>query len=124
MVPHHAAVFAPTVWTNIYFENEEVWKGDVVAGEVAPRLGRGVIDIRLERGEPLIRHTHYWSQAEERPARPWIKALRAAANLRGLHEADLWGSADSGRVVQGDQVPESPKRTKPRDGAVTAESGV
>ncbi|HEY0113543.1 MAG TPA: hypothetical protein VGB59_10390 [Allosphingosinicella sp.] len=117
-IPHHAAVFGPTVWTNIFFENEDVYKGDVVAGEVAPRIGRGVIDIAIRRGRPTIRHTHYWSKPDERPAPAWIRALRAAVNLTGASEAKLWQGADEGRVIRAEALKE--RRAAPNPGSEEA----
>lgn len=104
-IPHHAAPFAATVWTNIFFANEGIYKGDVVGGEVAPMMGPGVLDIRLERGTPTIRHTHYWSKPSDSPTPPWIRALRAALRLWRRDEATLWGGADEDRVVSGEKVP-------------------
>lgn len=40
---HHAAAFAATRWTNLYFGS------DVIGGPVAPVMGPGVLDIRLGR---------------------------------------------------------------------------
>ena len=79
--PHHAAVFAPVVWTNIYFPNFLLLIGDIISGAVAPRLGRGIKDIRVPIGFPRLRHTHYWKDPDSLPPRPWLFALRRAINL-------------------------------------------
>lgn len=59
---NHAAVFAATRWTNVYFEN------DLVGGPVAAQLGRGVLDVQLPVAPPTPRsfasafsHTSYWN---------------------------------------------------------------
>jgi hypothetical protein len=62
---HHAAHFAVTQWTNIYFKN------DWVGGPVAPEFGKGVVDIevvaknKLLRTLPLSTHTKYWSTMDD-----------------------------------------------------------
>ncbi len=65
VVPHHAAFFALTVWTNIYFQN------DYVGGPVAPQFGKGVKDICLRsessfftKNIPFASHTKYWAAKE------------------------------------------------------------
>jgi hypothetical protein len=106
-VPHHAAPFAPTVWTNIYFTNPAVLLGDIVGGETAPRLGHGIADVRIGRGRALFRHLDYWSRPRLTPApAPWIKALRAALNLRLRGEAELWGAkAGAQAPIRAEDVP-------------------
>jgi hypothetical protein len=69
---HHAAVFAATRWTNLYFPH------DLVGGELAPHFGFGVHDIRLPGPGHLVwfglrfPHTSYW----RRP--PWWTARNRA----------------------------------------------
>lgn len=62
-LPHHAAVFGPTRWTNLYFPNRFLIRGDLVGGPLAPLFGGGVRDVavttRLRLG--LFSHTLYWS---------------------------------------------------------------
>lgn len=60
---HHAAVFAPTRWTNLYFEN------DLIGGPVSGLVGRGVLDIRLDTRRPtpfnfiaVYPHSYYWKR--------------------------------------------------------------
>lgn len=89
--PHHGAVFAPTVWTNIYYPSALGVFGDFVSGPVAPLLGAGVRDVRVPIGAPRFRHLSYWS--DPKAAGPAIRALRRALNLRGHDEAALWGAA-------------------------------
>jgi hypothetical protein len=81
-VPHHAAVFAPVVWTNLYFPCIGVFRGDIAAGPVAPELGAGICDLKLPndiRGGWLL-HTHYWLPIRER-APKHVEELRRALNL-------------------------------------------
>jgi hypothetical protein len=89
--PHHGAVFAPTVWTNIYYPSALGLFGDFISGPVASLLGGGVRDIRVPIGTPWFRHLSYWKDPEKAGAN--IRALRRALNLRGHDEATLWGAA-------------------------------
>jgi len=61
-VPHHAAVFGPTRWSNLYFESSFVVKGDIIGGPIGKVLGPGIKDIRVttEPGSGLFKHTCYW----------------------------------------------------------------
>jgi hypothetical protein len=86
-VPHHAAVFAPVVWTNLYFPCIGVFRGDIAAGPVGAELGSGVRDVKLHndiRGGWLL-HTHYWLPVREPPPNH-VEELRRALNLN-------WGGA-------------------------------
>lgn len=57
---HHAAHFAATQWTNIYFKN------DWIGGSLANEFGAGIKDIQVIAGSkwtasiPLASHTKYW----------------------------------------------------------------
>ena len=86
-IPHHAAAFAPTRWTNLYFPCRRVFWGDVIGGPVAPAFGPGVKDIPVEtpvRGD-FFSHTLYWDFPSPRPAADsppsCIAALRRALRL-------------------------------------------
>ncbi|HEY9056586.1 MAG TPA: hypothetical protein VIN77_05500 [Aurantimonas sp.] len=84
-LPHHAAMFAATRWTNIYDRHSKVLLGDIVSGPVQsepastelrepdaakdPGMGLGIRDrhIRIRRRSPIIpglgrffTHTLYW----------------------------------------------------------------
>lgn len=88
--PHHAAVFAATCWTNIFFETEGLIRGDIIGGEVAGditdgRFGWGPLDVavRREPNMPEFAHNEYWrgyDAAEGGPAEH-VRALRAAMGL-------------------------------------------
>jgi hypothetical protein len=60
--PHHAAVFGPVRWTNIYAPCRMVFWGDVIGGPVRSIFGPGVKDVALAGavGTRLLAHTHYW----------------------------------------------------------------
>jgi hypothetical protein len=79
--PHHAAVFGPTRWTNIYFRNKLLIVGDLIGGPLRRVLGAGIKDVpvntHLRLG--LLTHTLYWS--EERGTNSHVEALRAALDL-------------------------------------------
>ncbi|HYG27704.1 MAG TPA: hypothetical protein VD906_12440, partial [Caulobacteraceae bacterium] len=106
-IPHHAAVFGPVVWTNLYYENPMLLLGDLVAGPTAPYLGRGVLDVRLEMGPPAFRHLDYWKDPAAQPPGDWLKALRRAVNLRMLSEADLWGEQATAVEVDAKRLPDA-----------------
>jgi hypothetical protein len=78
-VPHHAAVFGATIWTNIYFEHKIVL-GDPISGPVAPWFGPGVKDIG-HQDFSRFRHTHYWKQKDGDAPSPWVTDLRKALSL-------------------------------------------
>jgi hypothetical protein len=116
-IPHHAAVFAPVVWTNIFFENALIVFGDIIGGPVAPVLGRGVLDVRLKIGAPVFRHLDYWKNPTSDPPEPWLRALRRAVNLRRLDEATLWGRQAASLEILADllseRVPSPPSPRSP-----------
>jgi len=59
---HHAALFAVTRWTNLFFPVRMLLKGDLVGGAIAPALGPGVLDIPVTTGTSggWLAHTSYW----------------------------------------------------------------
>jgi len=89
---HHAAMFACTRWTNLYFPAPLGLLGDLVGGRVADVFGPGVRDVAVTSAEaggllqhtPVI-HTHYWSPRTigTRSAAPVsaLEALRSALAL-------------------------------------------
>jgi len=66
-VLHHAAHFACTRWTNLYFPAKWGFFGDLVGGPLRDVFGHGIKDVPLTSDvglgllqyTPLI-HTHYW----------------------------------------------------------------
>jgi hypothetical protein len=69
-VVDHAAVFAVTVWTNLYFPCRALFYGDLVGGPIAPILGAGIRDLTVKtsvRGG-LLAHTEYWNRFKSMPA--------------------------------------------------------
>jgi len=91
--PHHAAVFAPVVWTNVYVPYRRLIRGDIISGKVSPLFGRGALDVEIQIGEPPgFRHTNYWHASIDDTANETLKALRQSLNLAGHHkEQKLWG---------------------------------
>lgn len=59
---HHAAAFACTRWTNLYF------KSDIVGGNLGHQLGDGIKDIEIPSKTKLansyVSHVMYWSPSE------------------------------------------------------------
>lgn len=81
-IPHHAAAFAATRWTNLYFPRWMLLGGDMVGGPLAPWFKNGVRDVKVEtslRGG-FLSHTLYWVMPNRGKA-SHIDALRKAINL-------------------------------------------
>ena len=80
-VPHHAAVFGPTRWTNLYFPAKLLLWGDLVGGELRPIFGPGVLDIPVSTRQRLglLSHTLYWTTASDNDLH--LGSLRAALDL-------------------------------------------
>ncbi|CUS34037.1 hypothetical protein [Candidatus Nitrospira nitrificans] len=59
---HHAALFACTRWTNIFFA------ADMIGGKLAHLFGTGIHDVPLDgtrcRGKTWLAHVRYWNHAE------------------------------------------------------------
>jgi hypothetical protein len=66
--PHHAAVFAPTRWTNLYFPCRYTLWGDLIGGPLATPFGRGIRDIVVETNlrAGIFSHTLYWTFPAQR----------------------------------------------------------
>jgi hypothetical protein len=103
-IPHHAAVFAPVVWTNVYFPSVLIAFGDIISGRVSPLFGPGILDVRLRIGGPFFRHVDYWKDPGSEPPRPWLQALRRGVNLRRLGDAALWDVQATKIEVLGDNI--------------------
>ena len=61
---HHAAPFAVTRWTNIYFPCRNVISGDVVGGPISTLFGPAILDVPVNtrRMNGFLSHTFYWPQ--------------------------------------------------------------
>ncbi len=87
--PHHAACFALTRWTNVYFEHDGWFKGDPVGGPLAPLFGSGVQDIRVTTRHwgGRLNHLDYWRNDPrdgESPANPLTALITALALNEGF----------------------------------------
>ena len=85
-LPHHAAVFGPTRWTNLYFPCRNVLWGDLIGGPMAPAFGQGVRDVAVETRphSSLFSHSQYWAFPKgvaESPVPSWIGRLRETLRL-------------------------------------------
>ena len=95
-VPHHAAVFAPTRWTNLYFPCRGILRGDLIGGQLGPVLGAGIRDCKVSTNQRcgFFSHTLYWAYPETaKDAPPHIHALRDALDLTDSHAAHTTGAA-------------------------------
>ncbi len=82
-VPHHAAVFAPVRWTNLFFPPRRTFWGDVISGPLAPVFGPGIEDVPLSTAQRrgLLSHTLYWTLPKDTDDAPHLRALRASLGL-------------------------------------------
>ncbi|WP_295455152.1 hypothetical protein [uncultured Thiodictyon sp.] len=84
-IPHHAAPFAPTRWTNLYFPTRFLVRGDPIGGPLAPVFGQGIRDLAVQT--PVRRgffgHTRYWTLAGQGEATSAVVELRRALDLAG-----------------------------------------
>jgi hypothetical protein len=85
--PHHAACFAVTRWTNIYFEHDGWFKGDPVGGPLAPLFGSGVQDIPVTTRHwgGRLNHLDYW-RSDPRDCDSSPTALNALIAALALNE--------------------------------------
>jgi hypothetical protein len=96
LILHHAAPFAVTRWTNLYFPAALGLFGDLVGGPLRPVFGLGVKDIPVSTatwrglaGRTLVAHTSYWRVGDDDkpgakgkdPRVPALFALRQALDL-------------------------------------------
>jgi hypothetical protein len=86
-IAHHAAVFAPTRWTNLYFPSDGFLHGDLIGGPLSGVFGGGIRDVPVSttaRGG-LLSHTLYWTSAPGSGAPAHVEALRGAVDLTDAH---------------------------------------
>jgi hypothetical protein len=103
-VPHHAALFAYTRWTNLHSPHWAILWGDIISGPLASQFGAtnsngqvsGIRDLQVlpQRDElgkvvsgqrvPFFSHTRYWSfkVSPGLPAPHHIQVLRSALRLK------------------------------------------
>jgi len=82
-VPHHAAVFGPTRWTNLYFPAWLIFWGDIIGGPLRGVFGEGIRDVPVRTSQRLglFSHTLYWTQPRESETAEHIEKLRRALDL-------------------------------------------
>jgi hypothetical protein len=85
-IPHYAAVFGPTRWTNLYFPCRLTVFGDVIGGPVAKAFGAGIRDIPVHTSLQwgIFTHTLYWrvpKTFDEGAPPSHIKELRSVLSL-------------------------------------------
>lgn len=97
-IPHHAAVFGPTVWTNVYFRDRLFVFGDLIGGQVGRHFGPGVLDVELPPAW-RFQHVDYWKDPREGTRVAWIDALRRAVNLTDNDRGRTWDDAKDMKMV-------------------------
>jgi len=85
-VAHHAAVFGPTRWTNLYFPCRRIVWGDVIGGPISPILGAAIKNrpVATNHRVGFLSHTSYWRASDwsgDGPAIEAVAALRDALDL-------------------------------------------
>lgn len=99
LILHHAAPFAPTRWTNLYFPTKAVVFGDPVGGKVAPAFGQGVRDVAVwhpkwRRRHLPWAHSSYWHRKGDPVTRPDALAdLTKTLGLDCRDELQRWAGA-------------------------------
>lgn len=80
---HHAAMFAVTRWTNLYFPCRAIVAGDVIGGPLASSFGPWIKDVAVGSRQRLgcLQHTLYWSADGVADDAPHLAALRQAMRL-------------------------------------------
>ena len=107
--PYHAALFAATCWTNLYFPNKGLANGDLIGGPLheAPgetlkpgdpqparkSLGPGILDVNLEHDNSVegFTHSEYWRWPDraQRLQRPWPTPPGSPPKLPPPHVAAM-----------------------------------
>jgi hypothetical protein len=95
-IPHHAAPFAPTVWTNHYFPTSLLVLGDPIAGAASPHFGPGVEDVPLKHRFLRFEHLDYWAGTGPDTPSEAVRALRKALNIRDQDEPLPTAPAETG----------------------------
>lgn len=82
-LPHHAAPFGPTRWTNLFFPNRFIVHGDLIGGPLASVFGEGVRDVpvRTQLRLGFLSHTLYWTLPQGTGTATHIESLREALDL-------------------------------------------
>ena len=80
---HHAAVFGPTRWTNLYFPSRGLIFGDLIGGHLQGLFGWGICDreVKTSLRGGLLSHSFYWKQKKDQKTASHITILREAINL-------------------------------------------
>ncbi|ACS60281.1 conserved hypothetical protein (plasmid) [Rhizobium leguminosarum bv. trifolii WSM1325] len=98
-LPHHAAHFAYTRWTNLYSRHFGIVWGDIISGPLSGQFGlmannasvSGIRDIRVLPSKkpgrrwkwpPFFSHTKYWLMKDPAQTEDHIQALRDALALK------------------------------------------
>jgi hypothetical protein len=101
-IPHFGAVFAPVVWTNVYFETVDMVFGDPIGGPVRDLFGLGIVDVRCPATPFKFLHTAYWDDPASNEAR--LRALRRAVNLKLLDDDLLWTQQATADVIAAERL--------------------
>ncbi|MFA1625881.1 hypothetical protein ACDY96_24920 [Rhizobium mongolense] len=98
-LPHHAALFAYTRWTNLHSPHKAILWGDIISGPLSSQFGMkadgkavsGIHDIQVmptsqapkrSNWPPFFSHTKYWQMKPAEPLEEHIKLLRDVLDLK------------------------------------------
>lgn len=131
LVLHHAAPFAVTRWTNLFFPARCGLFGDIVGGPLQSAFGAGIRDVPVSTnalanlaGWTPLSHTRYWRGADLEPTsgtrsearRPALAAVRQALRLSYLRDFSQ-RSRDGARSVPKEATPISAReQDEPTEG--------
>jgi hypothetical protein len=104
--PHHAAVFGPTRWTNLYFPCRLLVWGDLIGGALNPLFGAAVRDVPVRTRARLgfLSHTLYWKLTGETDEH--VKALRDALDLLDARHCSVPSPGAAPIVASSDELTE------------------
>lgn len=82
-IPHHAAVFGPTRWSNLYFPCRFLIFGDLIGGPLREVFGLGIRDIPVSTSDNFgfLTHTKYWSIKGDLNPSNSVQDLRTVLDL-------------------------------------------
>jgi hypothetical protein len=94
-VLHHAACFAVTRWSNLYFPSSRLFTGDCIGGPLAPVFGPGIRDVQVSTHARygFLSHKFYWNMDDRDKKCPEKDPVSQLRKALGLDCQDLFMSS-------------------------------